>query len=376
MGQEAYDELMARLRALFWERLAPIVADAGLVQAPLWPQVKDLLAEAGVLGLLIPAEYGGSGLTVRQYLPVISELAKLHGGLRLLVHVHCSFTYLLARIGSDKQRSALLIPAAAGHKSVAFALTESAGGSGRDVSTRITTANGATRLDGHKWLVSNATLASHVIVIAADETAGGGLSAVLVALDAPGVHVRPMPPAMGCDGSDLGEIEFDNVVITDTDFVGGRGDGARCMAAVLSIGRVFIAGSCLGIADRAYDLSADYAISRVTFDKPLADRPGIQRYLAEMAMDRYALSTMLADVAGKWDAGLPVEAESSLVKLFAIEAVARVTDRALLVVGGRACVRGHPLERLYRDARLATFEEGPPSVLYTVAIRSLLNERR
>jgi alkylation response protein AidB-like acyl-CoA dehydrogenase len=114
----------------------------------------------------------------------------------------------------------------------------------------------------------------------------------------------------------------------------------------------------------------------VTFDKPLADRQGIQRYLAEMAMDRYALSTMLADVAGKWDAGLPVEAESSLVKLFAIEAVARVTDRALLIVGGRACVRGHPLERLYRDARLATFEEGPPSVLYTVAIRSLLNERR
>jgi isovaleryl-CoA dehydrogenase len=86
----------------------------------------------------------------------------------------------------------------------------------------------------------------------------------------PVFHLRQMPPTMGHEGSDFGEIEFDDVIIRNSDFVGVRADGARCMAEALSIGRVFIAGSCLGIADRAYELSADYAISRVTFDKPLA----------------------------------------------------------------------------------------------------------
>jgi alkylation response protein AidB-like acyl-CoA dehydrogenase len=117
-GPDTYEETCDRLEKLIWLQLAPIVTNAEQVGAPLWPQMKDLLADAGVLGLLIPAKNGGSGLTVRQYLPVISEFAKLHRGLRLLVHVHCSFTYLLARIGSEKQRSALLGQAAIGNKSL------------------------------------------------------------------------------------------------------------------------------------------------------------------------------------------------------------------------------------------------------------------
>lgn len=117
----------------------------------------------------------------------------------------------------------------------------------------------------------------------------------------------------------------------------------------------------------------EYSQKRVTFGKPIAERQAIQRYLAEMAVDVYALRGMLADTASKWDSGRRIPAESSLLKQFGLEAVCRVTDRALLVYGGIGYTRKYPIERLYRDARLNWLEEGTPTIQYMVAARELLN---
>jgi alkylation response protein AidB-like acyl-CoA dehydrogenase len=136
---------------------------------------------------------------------------------------------------------------------------------------------------------------------------------------------------------------------------------------------VFIAASSLGTATRALELSLAYAKQRVTFGRPIGDRQAIQRYQAEMAADVYALRGMLADVAAKWDNGVRVPAESALIKQFGLEAVGRVTDRALLVHGGIGYTRKYPIERLYRDARLNWLEEGTPTIQYLVAARELLN---
>ena len=136
---------------------------------------------------------------------------------------------------------------------------------------------------------------------------------------------------------------------------------------------MFVAASSLGTSERALDLSLAHATKRVTFGKPIGSRQAIQRYLAEMAIDVYALRTMLADTATKWDKGIRIPAESSFVKQFGLEAVGRVTDRALLVHGGVGYTRQLPIERLYRDARLNWLEEGTPTVQYMVAARELQN---
>src|SRR5699024_9787784 len=155
--------------------------------------------------------------------------------------------------------------------------------------------------------------------------------------------------------------------------IGAPGEGQQILERALEVSRVFIAASSLGTAQRAFDLSLEHAKQRVTFGKPLASRQAILRYIAEMAIDIAALRHMLADAAGKWDAGRRIPAEASMVKQFGLEAVGRVTDRALLIHGGIGYTRAHPIERLYRDARLNWLEEGTPTIQYMVTAREMLD---
>jgi alkylation response protein AidB-like acyl-CoA dehydrogenase len=162
------------------------------------------------------------------------------------------------------------------------------------------------------------------------------------------------------------------VRVPESTLIGAEGEGSQHLERALEISRVFIAASSLGTSQRALDLSITYAKDRVTFGKPIGTRQAIQRYLAEMATDVYALRGLLADAARKWDSGQRIPAEASMCKLFGLEAVGRVTDRALLIHGGIGYTRAHPIERLYRDARLNWLEEGTPTIQYMVTAGQLL----
>jgi alkylation response protein AidB-like acyl-CoA dehydrogenase len=328
-----------------------------------------LLAGMGALGLLIPEAYGGQGLTIEQYLPILAEFAKVQGGIRVLVHVHNSFAHALSEIGSERQRREILPPTVTGEHSVAFALTEPDHGTGRDLGSEARKDGGEYVISGRKWLITNSDIASHFIVLA--RTPPSGLSAILVERDRPGLTIEPLPETMGCKGGQHGLLTFDDVRVPAVNLIGSEGDGEEHLERALEISRVFIAASSLGTAQRALDIALAHAKTRVTFGKPLAERQAVQRYLAEMAMDVYALRHMLLDAARKWDAGQRIPLEASLCKLFGLEAVGRVTDRALLVQGGIGYTRRTPVERLYRDARLNWLEEGPPTVHYLVAAREL-----
>jgi alkylation response protein AidB-like acyl-CoA dehydrogenase len=144
----------------------------------------------------------------------------------------------------------------------------------------------------------------------------------------------------------------------------------------LEISRLFIAATSLGTSERAFELSVEQSKNRVTFGKPIAERQAIQRYLAEMAVDIYALRSMIADAGEKWDRGRRIPAEASMCKLFGLEAVGRVTDLALLVHGGIGYTRMRKIERLYRDARLNWLEEGTPSIQQMVIARQFLDGYR
>ncbi|PXY24897.1 acyl-CoA dehydrogenase [Prauserella coralliicola] len=374
LGADEYAALWKDVTTAIWDRLDPLEQQIENEERIPYETVLPVLREIGAFGLLVPRSYGGSGLSIAQYLPIIGEFAKIQGGIRVIVHVHNSFAHALSEIGDEEQRRAILPGAATGQRSVAFALTEPDHGTGADLGTTAKADGSGYVLNGRKWLITNSDLASHFLVFAKTDPAA--VSALLVERDAPGLTIEPLPETMGCKGGQHGLLTFDNVPVPRSALVGAEGEGQEHLERALEISRVFIAASSLGTAERALDLSVAHAESRVTFGKPIAHRQAVQRYLAEMAIDVYALRGMLADAAAKWDAGERIPAESSMVKQFGLEAVGRVTDRALLVHGGIGYTRKLPVERLYRDARLNWLEEGPPTIQYMVTARELLHGHR
>ncbi|HEY3471717.1 MAG TPA: acyl-CoA dehydrogenase family protein [Amycolatopsis sp.] len=371
LPDDEYQKVRDSVFATIWDELDPLEHRIEDTEKIPYDVVLPALRACGAFGLIVPREYGGAGLSIAQYLPILAEFAKIQGGIRAIVHVHNSFAHALSEIGNAEQKREILPGAATGEKSLAFALTEPGNGTGADLSTTARRDGGDYVINGRKWLITNSDIASHFLVFA--KTSAKEVSALIVPRDTPGFTIAPLPETMGCKGAEHGELTFSDVRVPASALVGAEGEGGAHLERALEISRVFIAASSLGTASRALELSLKYAQERVTFGKPIGQRQAIQRYLAEMAADVYALRGMLADTAAKWDSGKRIPAESSLLKQFGLEAVGRVTDRALLVHGGIGYTRKYPIERLYRDARLNWLEEGTPTIQYMVAARELLN---
>lgn len=374
MEDQEYAALRKEVFARLWDEVAPIAEEVEETESIPRDRLFPVLADLRVFAMLIPEQYGGLGMTVGQYLPVIAEFAKIHGGIRALVHVHNSMCHAYAELASEQQALAVLPAAARGDASVAFALTEPEHGTGADLGTTAVRDGDHYVLNGRKWLITNSDFASHFIVFARTGSAGrAAVSALSVERDLPGFTIEALPETMGCKGGQHGQLTFQDVRVPVGNLLGEEGQGLAGMERSLEISRVLVAGSSLGTAEHALTLSLEHARDRVTFGKPIAERQAVQRYLAEMAQDVYALRLMLDDVAAKYDRGERIPLEASLVKLFGLEAVGRVTDRALLVHGGIGYTRARAVERLYRDARLNWLEEGTPTIQHMVAARQLVD---
>lgn len=374
MEPDAYASLRDSIFEVIWRDLDPMGREIEDTERLPLDRLLPILRDCGALGLLVPTEHGGHGLTIEQYLPIIAEFAKIQGAIRVLVHVHNSFAHAISEIADAEQQAALLPGTVTGSHSIAFALTEPEHGTGADLGTTATRDGDDYLVSGTKWLITNSDIASHFIVFA--KTGATDVSALIVERDRAGFTIEPLPETMGCVGGEHGRLTFDAVRVPATNLIGKEGEGQAHLERALEISRLFIAASSLGTAQRALELSVAHSRARVTFGKPIASRQAIQRYLAEMATDVFALRTMLSTAAARWDSGERIPLEASLCKLFGLEAVGRVTDRALLVHGGIGYTRHTPIERLYRDARLNWLEEGPPTVQYLVAARELVAGHR
>jgi len=329
-------------------------------------------------GLMVPEEYGGVGLSVSQYLPILAEFSKIHGGIRVVVHVHNTTAKGVAQLGSPEQKRALLPKIATGESSVAFGLTEPDAGTGRDLKSRAVRDGDHFVLNGRKHLITNSDFASHFMVFCYTDPSRGahGISALMVDRDTPGFTIADMPPLMGCKGGQHGYLTFKDCRVPVANVLGQEGEGLLQMTVALEVSRLFIAATSLGTAERAFELSPAFAKKRVTFGKPIAERQAVQTYLAEMGTDLYALRNMITAAARKADRGERIPTEASMCKLFGLEAVGRVTDRALLVHGGVGYTQMYPIERLYRDARLNWVEEGTPTIQQLVIARNFLDGYR
>ncbi|QEX20347.1 acyl-CoA dehydrogenase [Hypericibacter adhaerens] len=369
-----YEKLKAEIFEAIWRDLDPLEKEIEDNEHVDHAVVDPLLRKMRAFGLLVPKRYGGVGLSTSQYLPILAEFSKVQGGIRVLMHVHNTVAHGLSELATEEQRQQILPGVAEGTKSVAFGLTEPEHGTGMDIGTTARRDGDHYVINGRKWLITNSDIATHFVIFAKTDPKAGvaGVSAIIVERGTPGFTITPLPETMGCKGGEHGQLDLVDVRVPVANVLGREGQGILQMEELLEISRVFIAATSLGTAERAFELSLEFAKKRVTFGKPIAARQAIQRYIAEMGTDIYALRGMIQDAAAKWDQGRRIPAEASMCKLFGLEAVGRVTDRALLVHGGIGYTRQHPIERLYRDARLNWLEEGPPTIQYAVAATRFL----
>lgn len=378
MSEKEFKEFKEKRFKFLWDEIAPLANEiertGRFPRERFWPK----FAELGLLGLNIPKEYGGVGLSEAQYLEFEKESAKIHGSLRGTIHMHGGGNDIFTT-ATEEQKRQYWPRLARGEISVAVGITEPDGGSGRDIKTTARRDGSNFILNGKKHFTTHADFADIFNVVCRTESKSGDykISNLLVERERKGfIVVGNMAPTMGMRGQYHGRLSFVDCIVPTENIVGEEGKGVEDILKQLNVSRLRIASTALGIMERCLDLSVEYAKQRITFGKPIAERQAVQRYLAEMVQDIYALQCAIADAVKKADEKKDYFLEANLCKMLAIECERRVTDNALLVFGGMGYVREYPIEILYRDARINWIEEGTPTMHYLVSARRLLDGQR
>ncbi len=335
------------------------------------------MGELGFMGLTVPAEYGGTGTDTISYAIVIEELARVCGSTALGVAAHNSLACgPIVILGNEEQKKKYLPEMASGQAIGAFCLTEPQAGS--DASNTKTTAvrkGDKYILNGTKVFVTNGGWARYLVATAATDPDAGahGISAFIIENDFPGFVVGTKERKMGLRASGTYEIVFDNCEVPAENLLGEEGSGFRAFMKTLEGGRISIGAFAVGLAQGAYDAALEYAKDRRQFGKPLSDFQATQMKIADMETEIHAARLMVYDAARRRDAGEPYGKYASMCKLFASEVAARVTYEAVQIHGGYGYIREYPVERFYRDAKLAEIGEGTSEIQRMIIARHVLN---
>jgi alkylation response protein AidB-like acyl-CoA dehydrogenase len=340
------------------------------VDPALWSELND----RGYLRLAAPIEYGGRGIPFTQYLPLLELFSMSHAALRMIVHVCNGVWRSLDSHANDEQRERFVKPQIAGDIKVAFTLTEPTAGTGADLRCSVVREGDTYYLSGEKHMITFGTIADYLLLFARVEgtTGADGTVALMVPPRGEGVDVTVMPESMGVRGSDHGAFVFDRAPVPVANRLGEEGEGLGvALSGFLTPSRIAVAMTCVGLAKRALDLAVNYARTRETFGKKLAQRQAIAFSLAEAKTEIEAARALVMQSAERWESGADADADSSMAKLFAVSMLGRVTDIALQTHGGIGYWSSSPIERVYRDARAQRFEEGTNEIQKTVIARSL-----
>ncbi|GGJ12425.1 acyl-CoA dehydrogenase [Alicyclobacillus cellulosilyticus] len=343
----------------------------GEVPAAIW---QDLRAR-GYLRLAAPEAFGGRGLPFPQYLELLEIFSRAHGSIRMIVHVMNGIWRPLNYLADDDIRARWVKPCVQGEITVAFTLTEPIAGTGADLHTAARRVGDEYVLNGEKWLITFADVADYFLLFARLEgtTGSEGTVALMVPRDAPGLDIQLMPESMGLTGTGHGHLYLRDCRVPVANRIGAEGDGlAVALRGFLDPSRISIGMSCVGLASRAFDLAVARSKERVTFGKPLCQRQVIQMYIAEMATDIEAARQLVLHAARVYDSGQPATHLSAMAKLYGLEMLQRVTDRAIQIFGGIGYFKPMEIERIYRDARAQRFEEGTAEIQKAVIARHVL----
>ncbi|HUX46243.1 MAG TPA: acyl-CoA dehydrogenase [Terracidiphilus sp.] len=334
------------------------------------------LGEMGLLGVIVPAEYGGAGLTYVDYVLAIEELSAVDGSLGLTMAAHNSLgTNHIFLAGNEEQRRKYLPRLAKGEWLAAWGLTEP--GSGSDASNARTTAERKGDryiLNGNKTFITNGHYADVTMVIAVTDRSKGthGLSAFVVEKGTKGFRPGKKENKLGLRASDTSELIFEDCEIPAENLLGAEGEGFVDAMRVLDGGRISIAALSLGIGRGALDAALKYVKERRQFGKAIAEFQGIQWKLADMATELDAARLLTQRAAVLKDAGRRVTRESAMAKLFASETAVHICNEAVQLFGGYGFIKDYPAEKFYRDVKLCTIGEGTSEIQRMVIAREIL----
>ncbi|MCJ7441450.1 MAG: acyl-CoA dehydrogenase family protein [Thermoanaerobaculaceae bacterium] len=334
------------------------------------------LGELGFLGVLVPEEYGGAGLTYKDYVVIVEELGAVEGGVALSVAAHNSLcTNHIFVYGSEAQKKRWLPPLAAGEILGAWALTEpEAGSDAGGTKTFAARERDGWVLRGTKNFTTHASVGG-VAVVMARTTPGAdhqGISAFIVPLDAPGVVVGKKEDKLGMRISDTASLILEDCRLPGDALLGREGEGFAQAMEVLDGGRISIAALGVGIAQGALDAAIAYAKERRQFNRPIAAFQAIKLKLADMATGVAAARLLTERAAEAKDAGEKVTLIASQAKLFASETAVRVCEEAVQIHGGYGYIKDYPVEKFWRDSKLCTIGEGTSEIQRLVIARELL----
>jgi acyl-CoA dehydrogenase len=382
------DAFRDAVRSFLRKEVAPIVPEMDATEEFPRASVRRM-QEEGYFGVPIPEEYGGLGLGKVGYCIFLEELGKIDASHGTIVGAHTSLgTTPLLYYGTEEQKRRWLVPAAKGEKLLAFSLTEP--GSGSDSGAVHTVA----ARDGDRWVitgnkiyVSNGREADTIVVMAGNDVKlgpNGGVTAFLVDTNSPGFKVGRCEKKMGLHGTSTAELILDHVSLGPEHVLGEVGKGFHVAMTALDVGRVSLGAASLGGMEAATQEALDFSKNRTQFGLPISEYEAIQFKLADMAMKIHALRYMVYHAAAhqdrmgtvpkQWSRFERVEKtrEAAIVKCLASEWACEVIDEALQIHGGLGYIRGTPIERAYRDARISEIFEGTNEIQRLVISRDLL----
>jgi alkylation response protein AidB-like acyl-CoA dehydrogenase len=333
------------------------------------------LGELGLLGMIVPEQWGGSYIDYVAYALAVEEISAADGATGTLMSVHSSVGCgPVLNYGSDAQKQQWLEKLASGQAIGCFCLTEpQAGSEAHNLRTRAELKDGEWVLNGAKQFVSNGKRAQLAIVFAVTDPELGkrGLSAFLVPTDNPGYRVDRLEHKMGIRASDTCAVTLSDCRIPANNLLGERGKGLSIALSNLEGGRIGIAAQALGIARAAFEAALGYARERVQFDKPIIEHQSIANLLADMHTRINATRLLVLHAARLRTAGKPCLSEASQAKLFASEMAEWVCSKAVQIHGGYGYLEDYPVERYYRDARITQIYEGSSEIQRLLIAREL-----
>lgn len=334
------------------------------------------LGELGLMGVLVPEEYGGSGFGYFEYVTVISEISKVCGSIGLSVAAHNSLcTGHILTFGSEEQKKKWLPKLATAEWLGAWALTEA--NTGSDALGMNTTAI----LDGDHYVVNGSkNWITHgksgdiavVMVRTGNKGDSRGISALVIEKGTPGFSSGKKENKLGMRASETTELVFDNCRVPKENLLGDIGEGFHQAMKVLDGGRISIAALALGIAKGAFNASVAYSKERQQFGRSISEFQGISFKLADMACEIEASELLIMNAADLKNRGKKMTKEAAMAKYYASEVCVRVATDAVQIFGGYGYTKDYPVEKFYRDSKLCTIGEGTSEIQKLVIARELL----
>ena len=339
-------------------------------------QIFKKFGELGLMGVLVPQEYGGSGFGYHEYITVVSEVAKIDPGIGLSVAAHNSLcTGHILQFGTENQKQKWLPKLATAEWIGAWGLTEP--NTGSDAGNMRTTA----KQDGDHWVINGTkNWITHgksgdvaVVIVRTGETGDShGMTAFVVERGTPGFKAGKKEDKLGMRSSETAEMIFEDCRIPEENMLGKVGEGFIQSMKVLDGGRISIAALSLGIAEGAFDESLKYAQEREQFNQPIFNFQAISFKLADMATKIEAAKLLTHQAAQMKNEGKPMTKESAMAKYHASECAVECATEAVQIFGGYGYTKDYPVEKYYRDAKLCTIGEGTSEIQKLVIARQIL----